>query len=87
MKLSSDTGNNVKAAAWGGMALFAPVIANMPEGWERTGLISLFCICMTAINWRTAGSGLTAEDGQALKERVLNQEDERIQDVLKRGRR
>lgn len=87
MRLISDSGNNVKAAAWGGMAIFAPVIAEMPEGWERTGLISLFCICMTLINWRTVGSGLSEAEGQAIKDRVLNPADEDIRDAVARGRR
>lgn len=83
MTLSSDTGNNAKALAWGGMALFAPVIAAMPDNWERTALISLFCICMTLINWRTQGSGISPAEGAAIKD-VLS---EPLDAVLKKARR
>lgn len=86
MKLSTQSGTNLKGVTWGSMALFAPVIAGMPEGWERTGLISLFCVCMAVINWRTAGSGLTPEEGEELKDILLDPTADSIHAALKRGR-
>lgn len=86
MKLDSDTGNNVKSGAWGILAIFAPVIASMPEGHERTGLIVFFCLVMCAINWKTGGSGLNGEEARRIKEKVLNPTEEEIQQALREGR-
>lgn len=88
MKLSSDTGNNVKASVWGILAIFAPVIASMPPGYERTGLIALVCLTMAIINWRTAGSGISPKEGAEIKEAVLDKDLDHasVEDLLQRGR-
>jgi hypothetical protein len=86
MKLSSNSGNNAKAVVWGSMAILVNVISQMPDDYERTALLSLFCICMTIINWRTEGSGISPAEGEQIKKGLSAATEEDIAKSLRRGR-
>lgn len=79
--LSSNSGNNAQAATWIALGVFVPVIASFEKEEYKLAAFVAFCGVMAIIAWRTKGSGLKPEEGEAIREKL-----DTLSQVLDEGR-
>jgi hypothetical protein len=64
-----------------------PVIDKLGPDWMKWSAFIVFCAAMSYINGKTEGSGITAEQGEVIKEVVLNPSEEVVEAALEAARK
>ena len=87
MSLSTKVATNYKMALWGALPILVGVLDKLSPGWMQWSAFIVFCFAMAYVNGKTEGSGITPEQGEAIKEAVLNPSDDAVEAALEAARK